>query len=321
MKKLVVILSLMCSLLSFSQEKENYNIVASQFIDLYNRDDYKGVFDMFNTDMQKALPQEKTNEFLADMKASLGVVNSFEFNKLQQDVAHVYKTTFSSEELRDILFYLDNDNKIGGLLVSMHKPDNLRVIERNTTKMILPFKEEWFVFWGGTTVEQNYHVAYEDQKYAYDILMVKDGASYKGDPTKNENYYAFGKDIIAPCDAKVVKVINGVKDNVPGELNPEQLTGNTIVLQTKAEEYLLFAHLKENSIIVAEGQMVKQGDLLGQCGNSGNTTEAHLHLSLQNAVDMNSSTGGKLYFDKIMVNGETKEDYLPVKEDFVKNIN
>jgi hypothetical protein len=311
----------MCSLLSFSQEKENYNKVVSQFIDLYNLEDYKGVFDLFNTDMQNALPQEKTKEFLVDMKTQLGVIKSFEFNKLQQGVAHVYKTTFSSEALRDILFFLDNENKIGGLLVSMHEPDNLKVIERNTTKMILPFKEEWFVFWGGTNVEQNYHVAYEDQKYAYDILMVKDGASYEGDPTKNENYYAFGKDIIAPCDAKVIKVINGVKDNVPGELNPEQLTGNTIILQTKDEEYLLFAHLKQNSIVVKEGQMVKQGDLLGQCGNSGNTTEAHLHLSLQNAVDMNISTGGKIYFDKIMVNGEIKEDYLPVKEDFIKNIN
>ena len=321
MKKLFFILSLMCSLLSFSQEKENYNKVVSQFIDLYNLEDYKGVFDLFNKDMQNALPQEKTKEFLVDMKTQLGVITAFEFNKLQQGVAHVYKTTFSSEALRDILFFLDNENKIGGLLVSMHKPDNLKVIERNTTKMILPFKEEWFVFWGGTTVEQNYHVAYEDQKYAYDILMVKDGASYEGDPTKNENYYAFGKDIIAPCDAKVIKVINGVKDNVPGELNPEQLTGNTIILQTKAEEYLLFAHLKENSIVVKEGQMVKQGDLLGQCGNSGNTTEAHLHLSLQNAVDMSISTGGKIYFDKIMVNGEIKEDYLPVKEDFIKNIN
>lgn len=321
MKKLFFILSLMCSLLSFSQEKENYNKVVSQFIDLYNLEDYKGVFDLFNKDMQNALPQEKTKEFLVDMKTQLGVITAFEFNKLQQGVAHVYKITFSSEALRDILFFLDNENKIGGLLVSMHKPDNLKVIERNTTKMILPFKEEWFVFWGGTTVEQNYHVAYEDQKYAYDILMVKDGASYEGDPTKNENYYAFGKDIIAPCDAKVIKVINGVKDNVPGELNPEQLTGNTIILQTKAEEYLLFAHLKENSIVVKEGQMVKQGDLLGQCGNSGNTTEAHLHLSLQNAVDMSISTGGKIYFDKIMVNGEIKEDYLPVKEDFIKNIN
>jgi len=195
------------------------------------------------------------------------------------------------------------------------------LVVRNSTKMIIPFKEEVFVFWGGTTVEQNYHVAYKNQKYAYDILMVADGASFKGDPLKNENYYIFGKEILAPCNAIVAKVIKGVKDNVPGVLNPDQLTGNTIVLETANKEFILIAHLKEGSILVEEGQEVVQGEVLAQCGNSGNTTEAHLHLSLQNDVEMFNSTGGKLYFDKILVNGELKEDYLPVKEDYIKNIN
>ncbi|WP_299333587.1 peptidoglycan DD-metalloendopeptidase family protein [uncultured Psychroserpens sp.] len=320
MKKIGFIIAFIFTLFSFSQEKENYNLIVSQFKDLYNASDYNGVFELFNADMQTALPIDKTEAFFTDMKSRLGDIKAFEFNRLKQGVAHIYKVTYESES-RDMLLYLDNSDKIGGLLVTPHKPNDLPIIERNTTKMILPFKEEWFVFWGGTTVAQNYHVAYEDQQYAYDILMVKDGSSYSGDPKKNENYYVFGKDIIAPCDAKVVKVITGVKDNIPGELNPEQLTGNTIVLQTEAEEYILFAHLKENSILVKEGQMIKQGDVMGQCGNSGNTTEAHLHLSLQNAVDMNISTGGKIYFDKILVNGKIKEDYLPVKEDFIKNIN
>lgn len=59
---------------------------------------------------------------------------------------------------------------------------------------------------------------------------------------------------------------------------------------------------------------------LGQCGNSGNTTEARLHLSLQNTIEMSGATGGKLFFDKILVNGEIKEDYLPVKNDNIQNI-
>nr|WP_321234521.1 peptidoglycan DD-metalloendopeptidase family protein [uncultured Psychroserpens sp.] len=320
MKKLTFILALLCMTFSFSQEKENYNILVSQFKDLYNSDDYEGVFDLFNTDMQKALPIEKTKGFLVDLKSRLGTIKSIEFSTLKKGAAHVYKTTFDLE-LRDILVYLDDSDKIAGLLVTHHKPNNLPIVERNTTKMMMPFKEECFVFWGGTKVEQNYHVAYENQKYAYDIMMIKDGVSHQGDSKNNDNYYVFGKDIIAPCDATVVKVIAGVKDNVPGELNPEQLTGNTIVLQTEAEEYILFAHLKERSIVVKEGQQVKQGDLMGQCGNSGNTTEPHLHLSLQNVIDMNIATGGKIYFDNIQVNGEIKNDYLPVKGDLVKNRN
>ena len=307
-------------MVSFSQEEEAYNVVMSQFKDLYNEANYDAVFNLFGPRMKQALPIEKTSGVLSETKDQLGQIKSVEFSRLDNN-AHIYKTVFENDT-RDVILYLDSSTQaIAGLMITHHKPNNLPVIERNTTKMIVPFKEECFVFWGGTSVEQNYHVAYENQKYAYDILMVKDGTSYSGDSKDNESYYIFGKEIIAPCDATVVKVITGVKDNIPGELNPEQLTGNTIVLQTENEEYLLFAHLKEKSILVEEGQRVKQGQVMGQCGNSGNTTEPHLHLSLQNVADMNIATGGKLYFEKILVNGTIKEDYLPVKEDVIKNIN
>ena len=110
-------------------------------------------------------------------------------------------------------------------------------------------------------------------------------------------------------------------DNIPGELNPAQLTGNMVTILTKNNEYILFAHLKEGTVAVEEGQEVKTGDLLGLCGNSGNTTEAHLHLSLQNQLEMMGATGGKLFFENILVNGEIKEDYLPERGDVVENIN
>ncbi|WP_370099300.1 M23 family metallopeptidase [Xanthomarina gelatinilytica] len=319
MKKSVFILLLFfITLGSFSQEQENYKKEVSELVSFFNEQNYDAIYNMYNYDMKKALPLTKTKTFFADLNSSLGKISKTEFKNLKE-LAHVYKVTFASE-VRDMLVYLDKNNKIGGLQITYHKPENLQLIERNTTKMILPFHEEWFVFWGGTTEDQNYHVAHENQKYAYDILIMKDGVSFTGDPKNNESYFAFGKEIIAPCDAKVVKVITGVEDNIPGELNPEQLTGNTIVLETSNKEYILFAHLKHQSIVVREGQFIRQGALLAQCGNSGNTSEPHLHLSLQNTLDMNIATGGKLYFEKILVNGELQRDYLPVKGDVVKNI-
>jgi murein DD-endopeptidase MepM/ murein hydrolase activator NlpD len=187
--------------------------------------------------------------------------------------------------------------------------------------MILPFEEEWFVYWGGTTEAQNYHVMEMSQQYAYDLLMVKDGSSYDGNPEDNESYYAFGKDIIAPCNARVVRVIDGVPDNIPGEMNKQDLTGNTLVLQTDLGEYILFAHLQQGSIVVEEGQEVVQGELMAKCGNSGNSTEPHLHLSLQNTLEMDDAIGGKLFFERLLVNGQVRMDYLPVKEDFIRNTN
>lgn len=303
----------------FSQsESDNYLKAIEAYKLYYNSHSYDSLYNMFAQEMQKAISLEVLKQQMDGLHQQIGAVGDISFIEDVNGVK-IYKVNHESMVM-EYSIVLNSNNQITGLRPQQYRDRSIKVIERNTTKMILPFKEEWFVFWGGTEVTQNYHVAYPNQKYAYDIMMVKDGKSYKGDPKKNESYYVFGKEIIAPCEAKVVKVITGVHDNIPGELNPQQLTGNTVVLETQNKEYLLFAHLKLGSVNVEEGQMVKQGDLLGQCGNSGNTTEAHLHLSLQNTIEMSAATGGKLFFDKILVNGEIKEDYLPVKNDKIQNI-
>jgi len=68
-----------------------------------------------------------------------------------------------------------------------------------------------------------------------------------------------------------------------------------------------------------EGDSVKQGQVIAQCGNSGNTYAAHLHLQLQNTDDLFNTIGAKIYFDELIVNGQIEKDYMPKKEDFVKN--
>lgn len=319
MIKFLLIVFLGSGLTAFSQvEQINYAGAASEFRTLYNSGDYEGIFDTFDVAMKKALPRQNTIQFFTEqVNGLMGNIKEMRFYGFKKG-AHIYRTVFD-KAVADILISLNPKNEISGLYISPPKPRDLPILERNVTKMILPFNEEWFVYWGGTTEEQNYHVSEVSQQYAYDLMMVENGKSYQGDPKNNENYYVFGKEIIAPCNARVMKVITGVYDNVPGELNPADLTGNTIVLETENKEYILFAHLKEGSIAVEEGQDVNQGEVIALCGNSGNSSEPHLHLSLQNAIDMEASIGAKLYFDEIAVNGSIKNDYLPVKEDFVKN--
>ena len=319
MKQLRILLFLIVPIFCFGQtQSDNYLKAIQDYKQYYNTRSYDSLYNMFADEMKNVITLDVLKQQMEGLHQQVGVIGDISFLE-KVNGGKVYKVNHKSMPL-EYSINLNSENQIIGLRPQPYRDRSIKVIERNTTKMILPFKEEWFVFWGGTDVSQNYHVAYPNQKYAYDIMMVKDGKSYKGDSKKNENYYVFGKDIIAPCDAKVVKVITGVHDNIPGELNPQQLTGNTVVLETQNKEYLLFAHLKQGSVKVEEGQLVKQGDLLGQCGNSGNTTEAHLHLSLQNTIDMSMATGGKLFFDKILVNGEIKEDYMPVKNDKIQNI-
>ena len=185
--------------------------------------------------------------------------------------------------------------------------------------MHLPFNGEWAVFWGGDTKEQNYHVNVKFQKNAFDIVINNDqGKSYRTNGKANEDYYAFGKDILAPCDAEVVLSVDGVKDNIPGIVNAMYVPGNSVMLKTKNNEFILLAHFKQGSVKVRQGDSVKQGQNLGLCGNSGNSSEPHLHFHIQNIEDMSQATGVKCYFEKIEVNGITKTDYSPVKGDKVR---
>lgn len=318
MRFLMLKICLMTSLFCLSQNEQiNFNEVAVEFQSEYNNANYEGIHDMFDDVLGTLISEEAINDFLNTVYSNFGSIEKMEFYGLNNS-AHVYSTTFE-KAIVDISFSLNKKDQIMALFIPRNTLENSSVLKRNSTKMIFPFKEEAFVYWGGDTVEVNYHMADLNQQYAFDILMVADGAPYKGDSTKNESYFVFGKDIIAPCDAKVVKVIDGIKDNTPGELNKTDITGNTIILETYRKEYLLFAHIKENSILYEEGDVVSQGQVIAKCGNSGNTYAAHLHFQLQNTNDLFNTIGAKVYFDEIIVNGEIKKDYMPKKEDFVKN--
>lgn len=304
---------------AFGQTEKIINkTVGDSFEMNYNADKFDAIFSSFSTEMQNALPLDKTKEFLSGLKTQAGKITKRQFVKYEQTYA-LYKTNFE-RALFAVTISVDNNSKINGLFVKPFKESNLPILTRNTTKLILPFKDGWTVTWGGDIKELNYHVESEAQKNAFDIVITNDQKkSFKSDGKTNEDYYAFGKDLIAPCDGEVVLVVDGVKDNLPGILNPVYVPGNTVIIKTKNNEYLFFAHFKQHSIVVKQGQKVKQGQLLGLCGNSGNSSEPHLHFHIQNVEDMNSATGVKCYFDKIKVNGQSKSDYSPIQKDKISN--
>lgn len=305
---------------SFAQnETTTYKTIADKFELNYNNERYDSIFFLFDAVMQNALPLEKTIEFLTGLKEQAGQIQKKQFIKYVKGSVAVYKTNFEKAILA-LNISVDGNAKINGLFINQYVEENQPKILRNTTKLILPFKDEWTVFWGGDTKELNYHVSTPAQKNAFDIIIADEkGKSYKTDGKTNEDYYAFGKELIAPCDGEVVLVVDGVKDNVPGQMNTFNVGGNTVIIKTANNEYLVFCHFKHQSIKVKEGQKIKQGELLGLCGNTGNSSEAHLHFHIQNIEDLNTATGVKCYFEKILANGVLKQDYSPVKNDKIKN--
>ena len=312
----VILLSATTSL--FGQtERPGHKAIAGRFETFYNAGDYDSIFALFSDEMRKALPLDKTTAFLAELNAQAGKITKREFKKYQAGYAS-YKTNFE-RALWAVNISIDDNAKINGLFIKPFIDEDVPMMQRNVSKLVLPFKDEWTVVWGGDTRELNYHVENEAQKHAFDMIITNEkGASYKTNGETNEDYYAFGKELYAPCDGEVILVVDGVKDNKPGVMNPVYIPGNTVIIRTDKNEYLFFAHFKQHSIKVTQGQKLKQGELLGLCGNSGNSSEPHLHFHIQHVEDMNVATGVKCYFDKLLVNGKVKGNYSPVKGDRIK---
>ncbi|WP_298418180.1 M23 family metallopeptidase [uncultured Kordia sp.] len=164
---------------------------------------------------------------------------------------------------------------------------------KTITALELPFDEEWFVVNGGKTHREGAHHFINrggGERYAIDFLIVEDTIvgdgtirkiHYSGDWKQNENHYCFGKRLNAPGNGKVVKIVNDVEDNLPGNKNRDQPGGNYIQIDHLNGETSILAHLKKGSIIVAVGDIVVKGQEIGKAGNSGSSDVPHLHYQLQ----------------------------------------
>lgn len=191
--------------------------------------------------------------------------------------------------------------------------ETTRLEYKTKSDLQLPFEGSWFVFWGGRTMSQNYHTVSPQQRFAYDILIMKGGKSHIGDGKKNEDYYCFGQPIFAPAASTVVATASDVADNVPGVLNPAQLLGNHVILDHGNGEFSFLVHFKQASVKVNQGQAVKTGELLGLCGNSGNSSESHLHYHLQTTADIKQGEGLPAQFQNYLADDKPVKRGEPVK--------
>lgn len=84
-----------------------------------------------------------------------------------------------------------------------------------------------------------------------------------------------------------MKIVNDVQDNKPvGTENTEQIAGNHVIIDHGNGEFSYYAHLQKGSVSVKAGDVVKAGDTLGKCGNSGNSSEPHLHFEVANSAEL-----------------------------------
>lgn len=92
-----------------------------------------------------------------------------------------------------------------------------------------------------------------------------------------DRYVIFGQPVSSPCDGRIVAAADGLADNVPPHRDREHPTGNHVVVACHGVRVFL-AHLQQGSVVVQPGALVASDDVVGRVGNSGNTSEPHLHV-------------------------------------------
>jgi murein DD-endopeptidase MepM/ murein hydrolase activator NlpD len=186
------------------------------------------------------------------------------------------------------------------------------------TKLNFPLNGTWYVS-NGTDVSGSHRWGI-GQEFAYDLVKVDgEGNSGNGEETKPESFYAYGQNVLAPADGTVYETrdeidntpIAQLADDDPLVQNKKIIAyqtvlrkrygvrgtdGNYIILDHGNSEYSVFVHLKKGSLRVKRGDKVKRGDIIAQVGQSGLSTEPHLHYEVISDPDPLKQRGLPILF-------------------------
>lgn len=152
--------------------------------------------------------------------------------------------------------------------------------------------------------------AYISQRFAIDwVELNPDGKTYQGDAADNKSYRAYGAEIHAVADGVVTQTKDGIPQNVPNKppvvpITLETIGGNHVIMDIGNGLYAFYAHMQPGSVRVKVGDRVKRGQVLGLLGNSGNSSEPHLHFHICNANSELASEGLPYAFAEYELQGK-----------------
>lgn len=151
----------------------------------------------------------------------------------------------------------------------------------------LPAMGQWFVKQGHSGAVTHR----EAWRHAWDFVIHNpEGKECRSDCKHLQDYYCYGKPVIAPADGTVVEIIDFIPDNPIGETNLEQNWGNSLIIDHGYGLYSQLSHLQPDTFRVQKGQRVWKGQELARCGNSGRSPEPHLHFQLQTSPKVGAPT-------------------------------
>lgn len=152
-------------------------------------------------------------------------------------------------------------------------------------------------------------------RHGLDFVVIDgDGKTFRNMGFELSDYYAFGKDILAPTSGYIVAMSTQFPDNPIGSVNNIHKFGNYIIIRDAFGAHVLVAHLQKGSVPFDLYQYVEAGQVVGRCGNSGYSPEPHIHLHVQADALIGSPTipfhitnflvGNRFHFHRVPLLGE-----------------
>jgi hypothetical protein len=136
------------------------------------------------------------------------------------------------------------------------------------------------------------------QRYAIDFVRLDaQVGTFSGDPARNESYFIFGAEVVAAAPGRIVATRDDVPENTPPDprpgIGPNDLAGNFVNQDLGGGRFALYGHMQPGSLRVKPGDQVVAGQVLGLVGNTGNSSEPHLHFQVMDSRGGSSNLGAE----------------------------
>ena len=192
-------------------------------------------------------------------------------------------------------FRLKPSRKLTEVVVQQNSPEkNLYSFENYSERFRYDLMPMRLPFYGTWTVKQGYDGPLTHKgpwKHAIDfVIETQEGKQYKDKGDRPEDYFCYNKPVLSPADGFIESVIDDIEDNIIGKPNIRDNWGNTVIIRHNPGLYSSLSHLRKGSVAVKPGERIKQGSIIGKCGNSGRSPYPHLHFQIQSLPYIGSHT-------------------------------
>jgi len=169
-------------------------------------------------------------------------------------------------------------------------------IDQPTVDMQFPLRNgTFYISTGGSNAVLNLHHKQHtpSQMFAIDIDLLDSWGRCAESlvPVRADEFFIFGDTVFSPCGGIVISAEDGRPENIPFEYDPASGSGNVVRIESNSLHVALL-HLMEGSVMVRSGDSVAAGDPVGRVGNSGFSTQPHLHMQVSRTVGQDSAQAG-----------------------------